>query len=72
MVGLSPVTIHNIETGVTKTSAYNFCQIAEALEVSMLSLVYDEFSEEDVILKEYFLRVVDLDESKKNLVISIR
>lgn len=65
---LTPLTIHSIEAGKTKTSAYNFSQIAESLDVSVLDLLYDDFGETDEHLREYFLKAVPLDDAKKKIV----
>lgn len=65
---LTPMTIHSIEAGKTKTNAYNFIQIARFLDVSVLDLLYDDFGETDEHLRECFLKAVPLDDAKKGIV----
>ncbi len=68
---LTPMTIHSIEAGKTKTSAYNFIQIAGSLDVSVLDLLYDDFGETDEHLRECFLKAASLDDAKKGIVCEI-
>lgn len=65
---LTPMTIYSIEAGKTKTSSYNFIQIAGSLDVSVLDLLYDDFGETGEYLRECFLKVVSLDDARKGIV----
>lgn len=65
---LSSMTIHSIEAGKTKTSAYNLFRVAESLNVSVLDLLYNDFGETDERLHECFLKAASLDNTKKELI----
>lgn len=64
---LSTVSISNIENGSSGVGSYNLFRIAEALDVSIVYLLYGEPHDMDDRLLETFLKAEKLDQTKKNL-----
>ena len=69
--GLSTVTISNVENAVNGTSIYNLVKIAKTLDVLTTKLIFGELKNTDEQLYEIFMLAVNLDDTKKDMIINV-
>ena len=70
-VQLSTVSISNIENGSSGVGSYDLFQIAEALNISILYLLYGVPTEMEKGLYETFCKAEKLEKKKQDLICSL-
>ena len=69
--GLSSVTISNVENAVYGTSLLHLADIAKALGVPVVELIYGKLENLDIRLYESFTNAAKLDDAKRKMICNV-